>query len=161
MNIAVARKFTINEPIETRNLPIHGFFEKHRDALRNAAHLLGGVDATHIVDEITDALSRDDALSRRTTGLLHDLEDLLALENVGEPDRPEAGYFTAIDILDPVVEEICVLTDGLREAVVALPKLQRPVGTDIHPRGSGNLSASRPRLANALAFPANGSGDAK
>lgn len=117
MNIAVVRKFTTSEPLETCILPIHEFFEIHRGALRNAARLLGGVDATRLVDEITDALSSNDDLSRRTIGLLHDLEDLLALENVGDPDRPEAGYFAAIDILDTVVDEICLLTDGLREAL--------------------------------------------
>lgn len=161
MNIAVAHKFAATETYEDQGLPIHGFFEEHRDALLNAAGLLGGREGVNLVEEIIDALSRDNDLSRRTIRLLHDLEDLLALENVGDPDRAETGYFSAIDILDPVVDEICLLTDGLRAAVAALSELQRAPSIETHPGVSGHLSSSRIRLAVPFAFRPEGMGDAK
>jgi hypothetical protein len=161
MNIAVARKFSAAEPIDDCDPPIHRFIEDHRDALLNSAGLLGGRAGVNLVEEIIDALSRDNDLSRRTIRLLHDLEDLLALENVGDPDRAETGYFSAIDILDPVVDEICLLTDGLRAAVAALSELQRAPSTETHPGVSGHLSSSPIRLAVPLAFRPDGMGDAK
>lgn len=108
-----------------------------------------------------DALSHDRDLRRRTIERLHELEDLLALEHVGDPDRAEAGYFAAIDILDPVVEEICLLTDGLRSVVAALPEHERYLSAEFHPSGSGYVSRSQCPFANALAFPADGMGDAQ
>lgn len=44
------------------------------------------------------------------------LEDLLALRHVDDPERIEAERFAMIDPESPVVEEICLLLDGLREA---------------------------------------------
>ncbi|MEH6506201.1 MAG: hypothetical protein V7786_07980 [Sulfitobacter litoralis] len=161
MNIAVTRKFSAAEPIDDCYPPIHGFFEEHRDALRNAARLLGGREGVNFVEEIIDALSRDNDLSRRTIRLLYDLEDLLALENVGDPDRAETGYFSAIDILDPVVAEICLLTDGLRAAVAALPEVQRAPSTEAHPGVSAHFSPSRTTLAVPLGSRPDGMGDAK
>ena len=51
MNIAVTRKFSAAEPIDDCYPPIHGFFEEHRDALRNAARLLGGREGVNFVEE--------------------------------------------------------------------------------------------------------------
>ncbi|WP_159964066.1 hypothetical protein [Profundibacterium mesophilum] len=47
---------------------------------------------------------------------LNALEDLLGLENVQEMDSVEAERFARIDPSDPVVEEICLRLDGLRQA---------------------------------------------
>ena len=160
MNIAVARKFTPVDPIEDRNSPIHRFFEEHFDALLNAARLLGGREGVNLVEEINDALSRDNDFTRRTVEHLRDLEDLLALENVGDPDRVETGHFALIDILDPVVEEICLLTDGLRAAIAELPKNQSLPREGTHLGRSGHFSRSLCSPADALAFPASGMGDA-
>jgi len=42
-----------------------------------------------------------------------ELHDLLTLQNVGDPEREECGYFADIDPADSVVEDICLLSDGL------------------------------------------------
>ena len=161
MNIAVAHRITTTEAAQDCCSAIHRFISAHRDALRNAARLLGGYDATHLVDSIVDALDREYQPSRRTVGLLHDLEDLLALENVGDPDLAESGYFAVINPSDPVVEEICLLTDQFREAFHALPE---------HPdlgKGVGNQDRTlRPpqallQKASAVIFPLETKGDAQ
>ena len=50
---------------------------------------------------------------------LDDLLDLLMLEHVHDPDRIEAGRFALIDPASPVVEEICLLADGLNARLEA------------------------------------------
>lgn len=55
-------------------------------------------------------------LSRRTTGLLSQLKDILFLEHVDNPERVESGFFAAINPADPVVEDICLLADGLAQS---------------------------------------------
>lgn len=49
--------------------------------------------------------------------MLAELLSLLMLENVHDPERPEAGFFALIDPADPAIEEICLLTDGFRNAL--------------------------------------------
>lgn len=112
-------------------LPVHAYFEQNSEALRHAARLLGGYDAMQGVDRIYAALKADGNISRRTRLSLEALRDLLRLENVGDPDRVEMGFFAVIDPSDPVVEEICVLTDGLDSAIaeyVALRQRADPEG---------------------------------
>ena len=161
MNIAVAHKFTTTEAAQDCCSAIHRFISAHRDALRNAARLLGGYNAIHLVDGIVDALDREHQPSRRTTDLLHDLEDLLALENVGDPDRVESGYFAMIDPSDPAVEEICLLTDQFREALHALPE-HPDTGKGVGDKG--RLLRPPPPIrqkASAVVFPLDTKGDAQ
>jgi hypothetical protein len=160
MNIAATRKFTPADPIEDRNSPIHRFFDEHHEALRNTARLLGGSAAINLVDKLIDALSSSHDLSRRTIKHLEDLEELLALENVGDPDRAEAGYFAAIDILDPVVDEICLLTDSLRSAIAVLPEPQRPVPTVFRLNDLSHATRPHCSLASAVKFHIDGKGEA-
>ena len=42
---------------------------------------------------------------------------VLSLDHVDDPGLPYKGYFAAIDPGDPVVDEICLLTDELRGAL--------------------------------------------
>ena len=117
MNIANPLAFKPTSPREQAILPIHRFIEEHQDALFHAAKLLGGGGGAHIVHEISGALSRDSVLSNRTIRLLGQLKDILFLEHVDNPDRVEAGLFAAINPADPVVEDICLLADGLAHAL--------------------------------------------
>ncbi|MFT7047475.1 MAG: hypothetical protein ACJAYH_002763 [Celeribacter sp.] len=45
------------------------------------------------------------------------LHGLLTLEHVHDFDRPEAAYFAELDPEMPYIEEICLLTDGLTDAL--------------------------------------------
>ena len=119
MNIATPWALKSSQLQDASKQPIHQFFQEHRQALRQAVRLLGGADAAVLVDELTDALTREPVASPRTMALLQELDDLLSLENVDDPDRVECGHFAEIDPSDPIVEEICLLTDGLHNALHA------------------------------------------
>jgi len=117
MNIVTPFALKPNSLHEPPIFPIHAFIETHQGALQNAAYLLSGSAGASLVNNITDTLSREWVPSRRTIGLLSDLKNILFLEHVDDPDRIESGCFAAIDPTDPVVEEICLLADGLAEAL--------------------------------------------
>ena len=48
------------------------------------------------------------------------LHRLLSLDAVDDPDSLEASLFAEIDPASPIVEEICLLTDALRDRLEAL-----------------------------------------
>jgi hypothetical protein len=95
------------------------FFEEYQDGLSAAAELLAGKRGRRVVDTIVKGLDVDGALARVTWNALRDLLGILTLENVHDEDREEAALFAAIDPADPVVEEICLLSDGLRRSLEA------------------------------------------
>lgn len=109
--------------------PVRDYLCAHSDALWNAAKLLGGYEAAKRVGWLADALEQQTTASRRADRLLDDLLDLLSLENVGDPDRPETGYFSMICPADPAVEEICLLTDGLSQAREEMRERERRFGS--------------------------------
>ncbi|WP_375263408.1 hypothetical protein [Palleronia sp.] len=97
--------------------PLRSFVGEHRDGLVHAAELLAGRRGERIALEVVDALTGVAPLSRRGVRLLHELLDILALEHVDDDTRDKAALFAAIDPDDPIVEEVCLLTDGLRDAI--------------------------------------------
>jgi len=102
---------------ETRADPAVLYILAHREGLWHAARLLGGYASTRLVDRCAELLARDQRLTPRTRIMLWQLLDLLSLERVDNPELPYMGYFALIDPLDPVIAEICLLTDGLRDAL--------------------------------------------
>lgn len=96
---------------------VHAFVQKHREALQHAAELLAGRRGASLANRIAEDLSDASTLSRRCRRDLEDLLGILALGNVDDPNREEAARFAAIDPASPVVEEICRLTDGLRDVL--------------------------------------------
>ena len=96
---------------------LHHFLADHQPGLRHAATLLGGQRGARLVDTIIDSLAHGEAISRATEHALRDLYGILSLEHVHEEDREEAALFTAIDPSLPIVEEICLLTDQLRDVL--------------------------------------------
>lgn len=100
---------------------LHSFVEEHRVGLTHAAELLGGPDAVRLVAKLEDRLCREEHPGAQTRRHARALLALLGLENVHDSDRIEAGCFAEISPEDPVVEEICLLCDGLRSAFEATP----------------------------------------
>lgn len=99
--------------------PILAFFaEKHLE-LWHAARLLGGYDASRIVDKCVARLEALNCLDNQVMIMLDQILSTLSLEEVDDPDKQFMGFFAAIDPSDPAVEEICLLTDGLRDAMTA------------------------------------------
>ncbi|WP_340249405.1 hypothetical protein [Sulfitobacter pontiacus] len=96
--------------------PLRDFVATHREGLLYAAELLGGHRGIGLALEIFGELSSARPLSRRTRIQVIALIELLSLERVHELGSEECSRFAAIDPCDPVVEEICLLTDGLRDS---------------------------------------------
>ncbi|MDT0683409.1 hypothetical protein RM543_11990 [Roseicyclus sp. F158] len=115
--------FTSSDPVAS----LRDFVVSHREGLLHAAGLLGGKRGTGLVLEILEELSSARPVSRRTRTRVIALIELLSLERVHELGSEECFYFAAIDPCDPVVEEICLLTDGLRDALpLASPHHRQP-----------------------------------
>jgi len=104
--------------------PVIRFFVERQEALEHAAWLLGGSASAGMVVEIAQALGRDLGITRRTRSRLRDLLGLLTLEHVHDMDRIEAGLFSQLDPTDPVVEEICLLADGLQSALREMVQIE-------------------------------------
>lgn len=96
------------------------FFTEYSDALRNAAELLGGPNAIRRVVALAHEIAEPEPLTKRLGRELLWLEELLTLEHVHDLDRPEAARFAAIEPYDPVVEELCLLTDEFTDRLAAL-----------------------------------------
>lgn len=96
------------------------FIQDYNEALQNAALLLGGQFALRRVQFLNDHLSINRTLTRRSMLDLVELHKLLTLQNVGEPNRIETEMFANIEPEDPVVEELCLLSDALLEHLRAV-----------------------------------------
>ncbi|SDY25978.1 hypothetical protein [Citreimonas salinaria] len=94
--------------------PILAYVSAHHEALWHAARLLGGYESARLVDRCAELLAQDRRVTSRTRMMLDQILAMLSLEEVDNPNLPYMGHFAVIDPLDPVVEEICLLTDGLR-----------------------------------------------
>lgn len=97
--------------------PVMTLFSTRQTAIWHATRLLGGYESARLVDRCTAALERDKALTNCVKIMLGQILEILTLEEVDDPEKPFMGFFAAIDPSDPVVEEICLLTDALREAI--------------------------------------------
>ena len=90
---------------------------ENADGLACAAALLGAAPGVRTALAALDGLAAPSGPTQRVIRALDDLLDLLMLEHVHEPHRIEAACFAALDPAEPVVEEICLLADGLTEAM--------------------------------------------
>ena len=90
----------------------------------NAAALLGGSRAVTQCRGAIEALAQGGGLTKGHKRTLSALHDVLTLRHVHDDSRIEAALFAAIDPVDPVVEEICLLADQLGNAM-------REVGIDL------------------------------
>lgn len=96
---------------------LRAYVYDHHEALLNAAALLGGQPGARLARSVIDGCGDPEMPSCRTMRRLDDLLDLLMLEHVHDPDRIEAARFATIDPASAVVEEICLLADGLGDAM--------------------------------------------
>ncbi|OOY06952.1 hypothetical protein [Thioclava sp. F36-7] len=101
------------------------FLTEQREALREAATRLGGPQAARRVAALTRDLAQPIPISRTLWRQLQWVSDLLTLELVDDLDSLEAGYFADLDPNDPVVEEICLLTDQYTDRLADLQAEER------------------------------------
>lgn len=95
---------------------LRAYLGEHRDGLFDAAALLGGQNGVRLAQSVLDDIDTLGTPTRCTMRALDDLLDLLMLEHVHDPNRIEACRFASINPASPVVEEICLLADGLADA---------------------------------------------
>lgn len=98
-------------------MALRRFIEANFTALQHAAELLAGRRGAKVVTTIVEGLQDGSTVNRRTWHALRDLLGILTLEHVHDDTRVEAMLFAQIDLVDPVVEDICLLTDGLRDVL--------------------------------------------
>jgi len=106
-------------PISAPLVALQAFAAEHRDALLDAAELLGGKSGERRAQAVLDGLAGDAPPARRTLRACDELLDLLTLEHVHDPSREESARFAALDPASSVVEEICLLADALADALMA------------------------------------------
>jgi hypothetical protein len=111
--------------------PLHDFCHRRREALRNAACLLAGQRGGRLVADVLDTLTMSTAPNRRTLRNLIELHRILSLQGTEDPGSEQAVHFAMIEPGDPVVEEICLLSDGLLDALRAYADLKPAFELDI------------------------------
>ncbi len=89
---------------------VKSFIAQYDLDLQHSVLLLGGAPALMRLQRFRRSLTSDPKSIRLTRELTW-LNDLLSLENVGDVDREESGYFAMIHPDDPAVWAICALTD--------------------------------------------------
>lgn len=101
----------------TPDAPILLLFRRRHDDLWHSTRLLGGYEASRIVDECAARIKNLQGIDDRIWIMLNQVLSILSLEETDDPEKPFMGFFAVIDPNDPVVEEICQLTDELRTAM--------------------------------------------
>ncbi len=105
--------FDMRVAAEAVRTPLHDFVEKNAPALRNAAAMIGGRGAVQTVNRLFDDLSTKPGIGVHTQRRVDRLLRLFELDDAGVDND---FFLTIIDPTDPMVEEICLLADGLRDA---------------------------------------------
>ncbi|MBV7380581.1 hypothetical protein [Maritimibacter dapengensis] len=109
---------------------LHQLLGSAPEAFGNAAVLLAGKKGKQLVDDIVEALARNTKPDRRTLRNLVQLHRILSLDAIDED--PEAqGRFLMIAPTDPVVEEICLLSDSLLDALSVYASLHPSIDLDL------------------------------
>ncbi|PSK80685.1 hypothetical protein CLV79_12027 [Limimaricola soesokkakensis] len=96
---------------------LHRFAQEHYEPIQNAALLLGGRSWLRRVQRLLDHLQFTSTVTDHVRREAAALLELLTLEHVHDVLRLEAAYFADLDPADPHVEEICLLTDHLSDAL--------------------------------------------
>ncbi|GAB5436832.1 hypothetical protein [Falsiruegeria mediterranea] len=99
---------------------LQDFLRFHSEALQNASLLLGGKPALKASITLIDDVCNAPVLSRRLQQGLVRLQELLSLEHVHYPSRPETAYFADLDPSAPYVEDLCLLTEAFQDVLLRL-----------------------------------------
>ena len=93
------------------------FLATNADALGHAAVLLADRRGARLINAIREGLGQPGRLTHRMRRLLLDLRDLLFFEHAHDDCWEDAGCLALLEPDDPAVPEICLLADGLEDAL--------------------------------------------
>ncbi|AFO90419.1 hypothetical protein D1822_03420 [Phaeobacter inhibens] len=93
------------------------YFQNHDEALGHAAVLLGGRRGARLINAVREALDRQGPFTRRLRCQLLELRNLLFLEYAYNDDWSDGPDLALLEPDDPIVSEICLLADGLEQAL--------------------------------------------
>ncbi|TNF13014.1 MAG: hypothetical protein EP320_10575 [Rhodobacteraceae bacterium] len=99
------------------DVALRRFLSTYNEPLGHAAVLLGGRRGARLINAIRDGLGQPGPLTRRLRGLLLELRDLLFLEHAHSDDWEDYGCLPVLEPDDPMIPELCLLADGLEEAL--------------------------------------------
>lgn len=100
-----------------REHAFRAYFQDHDEALGHAAVLLGGRRGARLINAVREALSHHRPFTRRLRHQLLELRNLLFLEYAYNDDWGDGTGFALLEPDDPIVPEICLLADGLEQAL--------------------------------------------
>ena len=103
--------------------PLHQLLESSADALVHAAELLAGRRGLRLVSDLIDDLGSNPVPTRRVLETADELLQVLSLDCADILGSEEAARFSAIAPWDPIVEDICLLTEALAAAIDATGEL--------------------------------------
>ncbi|SEQ49651.1 hypothetical protein [Thalassovita taeanensis] len=93
------------------------YFQDHDEALGHAAVLLGGRRGARLINAVREAMDCRGPFTRRLRRQLLELRNLLFLEYAYNDDWGDGSGFALLEPDDPIVPEICLLADGLEQAL--------------------------------------------
>ena len=105
--------------VPSGELALRAFFSGHDEALGHVAVLLAGRRGARLVNAIRDGLDQRGQMTRRVQRLLLELRRILFLDHAHDDDWDDTGSIAMMEPDDPIVPEICLLADGLDEALQA------------------------------------------
>ena len=103
--------FDLRHAVSAHRSPVHEYVAQNWPALRNSAALLGGQRAAQEADRLFDDLLHYAKIEPCTQRRLDRLLRLLDLDGVDDN-----VLLNVIHPSNPIVEGICLLCDGLRDA---------------------------------------------
>ena len=96
---------------------LHVFAADNQEGLQNAALLLGGRPWLRRCQRLLQDLGQPGPVTSRMRREAEAIHALLTLQYGHDPESDEAEYFCTVDPMDPCVEEICLLADGLSDCI--------------------------------------------
>lgn len=112
------------DPLAAADLQtVQTFLGENGTALANAAYHLGGGVASGAVFRLIDDVRAARKLTSSHINCLRRLHRLLFLENVGDPERSETALFAEIVPGSQLVDEICLLADGVDDLLFSIGQI--------------------------------------
>jgi hypothetical protein len=99
---------------------LRAFASFQSEALQNASLLLGGKPALQRTQRLLDDISSALQLTHRMSRELVVLHQLLSFHNVHVHERIEAACFADIDPASPIVGDLCLLNEALKDQLYRL-----------------------------------------